>query len=51
MARWICVEISIHSANGDAGFENLIVEFVLRGLATAKVAVARKVLTVIYVKL
>jgi hypothetical protein len=50
--RWICVEISIHAANGDAAFQNLYRRICRRrGLATAKVAVARKILTVIYAML
>ncbi len=47
--RWICVEISIHAANGDARFQSLYRRVLRRrGSATAKVAVARKILTVIY---
>jgi transposase len=50
--RWICVEISIHTANGDATFQNLYRRICRRrGLAMAKVAVARKILTVIYAML
>ena len=50
--RWICVEISIHSANGDARFQSLYRRICRRrGSATAKVAVARKILTVIYAML
>jgi transposase len=50
--RWICVEISIHAANGDGAFQNLYRRICRRrGLATAKVAVARKILTVIYAML
>jgi len=50
--RWICVEISIHAANGDARFQSLYRRVLRRrGLATAKVAVARKILTVIYAML
>jgi transposase len=50
--RWICVEISIHAANGDARFQSLYRRILRRrGLATAKVAVARKILTVIYAML
>jgi hypothetical protein len=37
--RWICVEISIHAANGDAAFQSLYRRICRRrGLATAKVA-------------
>ena len=50
--RWICVEISIHAANGDGAFQNLSRRICRRrDLATAKVAVARKILTVIYAML
>jgi transposase len=50
--RWICVEISIHAANGDTRFQSLYRRVCRRrGLATAKVAVARKILTVIYAML
>ena len=50
--RWICVEISIHAANGDARFQSLYRRILRRrGLATAKVAVGRKILTVIYAML
>jgi transposase len=50
--RWICVEISMHAANGDGGFQSLYRRISRRrGLATAKVAVARKILTVIYAML
>lgn len=50
--RWICVEISIHAANGDARFQSLYRRICRRrGFATAKVAVARKILTVIYAML
>lgn len=50
--RWICVEISIHAANGDARFQSVYRRICRRrGLATAKVAVARKILTVIYAML
>jgi transposase len=50
--RWICVEISIHAANGDGSFQNPYRRICRRrGLATAKVAVARKILTVIYAML
>jgi len=50
--RWICVEISIHAANGDARFQNLYRRVLRRrGSATAKVAVGRKILTIIYAML
>jgi transposase len=50
--RWICVEISIHAANGDAGFQKVYRRVARRrGFATAKVAVARKLLTVVYAML
>jgi len=50
--RWICVEISIHAANGDTRFQSLYRRILKRrGLATAKVAVGRKILTVIYAML
>lgn len=50
--RWICVEISIHAANGDGRFQSVYRRICRRrGLATAKVAVARKILTVIYAML
>jgi transposase len=50
--RWICVEISIHAANGDARFQSLYRRVLRRrGVATAKVAVGRKILTVIYAML
>lgn len=50
--RWICVEISIHAANGDARFQSLYRRVGRRrGFATAKVAVARKLLTIIYAML
>jgi Transposase IS116/IS110/IS902 family len=50
--RWTCVEISIHAANGDARFQSLYRRICRRrGLATAKVAVARKLLTLIYAML
>jgi transposase len=50
--RWICVEISIHAANGDARFQSLYRRVLKRrGLATAKVAVGRKILTIIYAML
>lgn len=50
--RWICVEISIHAANGDARFQSLYRRVLRRrGLATAKVAVGRKILTIIYAML
>jgi hypothetical protein len=46
------VEISIHAANGDGAFQNLSRRICRRrDLATAKVAVARKILTVIYAML
>jgi transposase len=50
--RWICVEISMHAANGDARFQSLYRRVCRRrGSATAKIAVARKILTVIYAML
>ena len=50
--RWICVEISIHAANGDARFQSLYRRVLRRrGAATAKVAVGRKILTIIYTML
>lgn len=50
--RWIMVEISLHAANGDAAFQSLYRRMSRRrGAATAKVAVARKVLTVIHAML
>lgn len=50
--RWICVEISVHAANGDASFQKLYRRVARRrGVATAKVAVARKLLTVVYAML
>src|SRR5574342_451740 len=50
--RWIMVEISTHAANGDARLQSLYRRVSRRrGAATAKVAVARKVLTVIYAML
>jgi hypothetical protein len=46
------VEVSVHAANGDTSFQNLYCRILRRrGLATAKVAVARKLLTVIYAML
>jgi hypothetical protein len=45
-------EISIHAANGDARFQSLYRRICRpRGLAKAKVAVARKILTVVYAML
>jgi transposase len=50
--RWICVEVSTHAANGDARFQSLYRRVCRRrGGNTAKVAVARKILTVIYTML
>jgi transposase len=50
--RWILVEISIHAANKDVRFQSLYRRVLRRrGLSTAKVAVARKMLTVIYAML
>jgi transposase len=50
--RWICVEISLMAANGDARFQNLYRRVCnRRGGNTAKVAVARKILTVIHAML
>ena len=46
--RWILVEISIHAANGDSNFQKVYRRVSRRrGRSTAKVAVARKILTVI----
>jgi transposase len=50
--RWICVEISIHAASGDANFQKVYRRVMRRrGGSTAKVAVARKILTIIYTML
>ena len=50
--RWILVEASNHAANGDVNFRKLYQRVSRRrGGNTAKVAVARKVLTVIYAML
>ncbi len=50
--RWILVEASIHAANGDAHLQSLYRRVLRRrGRNTARVAVARKVLTVIYAML
>ena len=50
--RWILVEISTHAANGDANFQKVYRRVSRRrGRSTARVAVARKVLTVIYAML
>jgi transposase len=50
--RWILVEISIHAANGDSNFQKIYRRVSRRrGRSTAKVAVARKILTVIYAML
>ena len=50
--RWILVEASTHAANGDANFQKLYRRVSRRrGGNTARVAVARKVLTVIYAML
>ena len=46
------MEISIHAANADARFQSLYRRVLRRrGMATAKVAVGRKILTVIYAML
>ena len=46
------MEISIHAANGDARFQSLYRRVSRRrGGATAKVAVARKLLTIVYAML
>jgi transposase len=50
--RWILVEISTHAASGDANFQKLYRRVMRRrGGSTAKVAVARKLLTIIYAML
>ena len=50
--RWILVEASNHAANGDANFQKLYQRVSRRrGGSTARVAVARKILTIIYVML
>ncbi len=50
--RWILVEASTHAANGDAQLQNLYRRVSRRrGRSTARVAVARKILTVIYAML
>jgi transposase len=50
--RWILVEISTHAASGDANFQKVYRRVMRRrGGNTAKVAVARKLLTVIYAML
>jgi transposase len=50
--RWILVEISIHAARGDANFQKVYRRVMRRrGASTAKVAVARKILTIIYTML
>jgi transposase len=50
--RWICVEISVHAANGDARLQSLYRRVSRRrGFATAKIAVARKILAIIYAML
>ena len=40
--RWICVEISIHAANGDGAFQNLYRRICRRRGSTAKVPVAER---------
>jgi transposase len=50
--RWILVETSTHAANGDANFQKVYQRVSRRrGRSTARVAVARKVLSVIYAML
>jgi transposase len=50
--RWILVEISTHAANGDANFQKVYRRVSRRrGRSTARVAVARKLLTIIYAML
>jgi transposase len=50
--RWILVETSTHAANGDAKFQKVYQRVSRRrGRSTARVALARKVLTVIYAML
>jgi transposase len=50
--RWILVEISTHTASGDANFQRVYRRVMRRrGGNTAKVAVARKLLTIIYAML
>lgn len=50
--RWILVEISTHAAKGDQNFQKLYRRVSQRrGGSTARVAVARKILTVIYAML
>ena len=50
--RWILVEIATHAANGDTRFQKVYQRVSRRrGRSTARVAVARKVLTVIYAML
>jgi transposase len=50
--RWILVEISTHAANGDANFQKVYRRVSRRrGRNTARVAVARKILTTIYAML
>jgi transposase len=50
--RWILVEISTHAASGDANFQKVYRRVMRRrGGSTAKVAVARKILTIIYAML
>lgn len=50
--RWILVEASTHAANGDAHLQSLYRRVSRRrGRSTARVAVARKVLTIIYAML
>lgn len=50
--RWILVEASTHAANGDAHLQRIYRRVSRRrGRSTARVAVARKVLTIIYAML
>jgi transposase len=50
--RWILVEASTHAANGDANIQKLYRRVSRRrGRSTARVAVARKILTIIYAML
>jgi len=50
--RWILVEISTHAARGDQNFQKVYRRVSRRrGSSTARVAVARKILTIIYAML
>jgi transposase len=50
--RWILVEISTHAASGDANFQKVYRRVSQRrGRSTARVVVARKLLTIIYAML